>query len=285
MRRDAAARGGARTRTNTASADLRATLWELLSEDRGALWTYRRLCKYAHELPDSDIFSDRFALEPAQALLQNMHWEDVYAALEALYRDAGRGERETVEAKVNDSLARSSIAYVMQGGLFEDFDAEAQELGLEDADASSLLTGKYAPVAPQYQKALKKLHAVPSDYEGALADALNAIEAVAKIATGSTKGTLSDVVKSLFPDGAGYHQPLREAITKLYAYSNQVPGGRHGRWAEPQIAHLETAFVVRTVGALIALIVGQERVNATAKSVSKTGIAPPPWPASVQQSW
>ena len=103
---------------------------------------------------------------------------------------------------------------------------------------------------------------MPANLEGAVADALNALEGVAKIVAENPRATLSDVARNLFPDSPGYHAPLRQAIDKLYAYANQLPGGRHGRYAEPDIAHAETAMVIRTAGAIITFLVTLHRGEA-----------------------
>jgi len=67
-------------------------------------------------------------------------------------------------------------------------------------------------------------------------------------------------------DIAGYHAPLRLAIEKLYAYSNQLPGARHGRYAEPDIALADTVMVVRTAGAIITFLITLHRGEAVVEN-------------------
>lgn len=253
-----------RTDVERDSDDLRLVLWDIVSDSGSSfLRAYQRLSEHSRLLPDAGIWSDRFAEEPARGLLDDLGWTQVYEILEAEYASARGKDRARIQAEVNAALARSGLAYEMRDGKFEFYEPAASEFDvrLNEDEALASLTDEFEPVRAQYEKALEKLRAVPPDFEGAVADAVNSLEAVAKISTGDLTATLSRVIPKLFPGGEGYHVPLRAAIDKLYAYANQVPGGRHGRYAEPQIAHAETVMVVRLVGALITFLVTVHRAE------------------------
>lgn len=254
--------GPPRVQVERDSDDLRIVLWEIVTlGGPNYLRAYHELCGFARQLPDANIFSDRFAEERARSLLEDLHWTQVYEALETEFEKASQFDRARIQHEVNRALDRSGLAYEMRDGQFELLDPEADALGIRHSEREALttLTDEFAAVHVQYAKALAKLHAIPADYEGALSDALNSLEAVAKIVTGDLKATLSSVAPKLFLGGEGYHVPLRVAIEKLYAYSNQLPGGRHGRYAEPTIAYAETVMVVRIVGAIISFLVADYR--------------------------
>ena len=250
------------------SEDLRATLWQVLTrEGSQSINAYRTLCDFLNRLPDQNIWSDNFAEGPARAMLEDLHWTEVYDLFESEYEHsqdfAENGARSYVETAVNKSLERSGIAYEMRDGKFELIDPEAVSLKIRHSEHETLdvLTDEFAAVRIQYQKALSKLHAIPADYEGALSDALNSLEAVTKIITGDLKKTLSDIAPKLFPNGEAYHSTLKVAIEKLYIYASNVPGSRHGRYADPQIAYQETVMVVRIVGAMMAFLIADYRAD------------------------
>lgn len=249
-----------RVRVECDSDGLRVVLWNFVSQSgRDSLAAYRSLCQHANQLPDSNVWSAKFADAPARVLLTEMSWIDVYEALEAEYANAGAKEQVRLHADVNSELARAGIACEMVNGRFELHDPVAVEMQTQhDEDAAlALLTDEFHPVRKQYGSALQRLRGVSPDFEGAVADAVNALEAVTRLVLGSSSGTLSSLVSKLFPDSPGYHEPLRQAITKMYAYANELPGARHGRYAEPLVAYAETALVVRSVGAIVTFLIAQ----------------------------
>jgi hypothetical protein len=256
-----------RTQIERDSDAVRLVLWNAVSRDgKSSLAAYRKLCEYSEQLPDPSIWSESFADEPARRLLDEMSWLDVYEALEAEASATKGVLRAELQKSVNKALSRSGIAYEMRDGRFEFYEPAANEFETrhDEDKANASLTGEFEPVRKQYLSALRNLRSMPSNLEGAVADALNALEAVVKIVKGNRTATLGDLARKLFSDSPGYHAPLRLAIEKLYAYSNQVPGARHGRYAEPDIAYAETVMVVRTVGAIITFLVTLHRGEAAA---------------------
>jgi len=251
-----------RTLVECDSDAVRLVLWNVVSSGgKSSLAAYRALCEHTQQLPDANIWSDSYADESARAILDQMSWIDVYEALEAEFSNARGQARSDIERAANRALSRSGIAYEMRSGRFEFYEPAADEFETrhDEDEALASLTDEFEPVRKQYLNALRNLRGKPANLEGAVADAISALEAVAKIVASSPKATLSDVARNLFPDSPGYHAPLRQAIEKLYAYSNQLPGGRHGRYAEPDIAHAETVMVVRTAGAIITFLVTLHR--------------------------
>ena len=251
-----------RTQVERDSDALRIVLWNAVSNDgKSPLAAYRGLCEHTHQLPDANVWSDSYADESARLILDQMTWIDVYEALEKEVSSARGQARSKLHSAINQALSRSGIAYEMRDGRFEFYEPVANELETrhDEDEAVASLTDEFEPVRRQYINALRNLRSMPANLEGAVADAINALEAVAKIVEGKSHATLSDVARNLFPDSPGYHVPLRVAIDKLYAYSNQLPGGRHGRYAEPEIAYAETVMVVRIAGAIITFLVTLHR--------------------------
>lgn len=266
-----------RTRVECDSDALRIALWNAVSGGgERPLAAYRKLCEHMHRLPDASVWSDSFADESARIILDEMSWIDVYEALETEFTDAKGQDRSELQRTVNRALSRSGIAYEMRDGRFEFYEPVAAEFETwhNEDEAVASLKGEFEPVRKQYLNALHNLRSMPADLEGAVADAINALEAVAKIVEGKPSATLSDVARNLFPDSPGYHVPLRQAIEKLYAYSNQLPGGRHGRYAEPEIEHAETVMVVRFAGAIITFLVTLHRAEPAEDSGNRSRTFP-----------
>lgn len=243
-----------RTRLEEAPQDLRSVLLEILVEGRGHLWAYRELCRVLHRTPDSNIWSDQGAREAVYQLIDELEWFEVFDLLEA---QAGRHGVE----KVNDSFVRTGLAYEMVDDYISLYDPEGDELevaGDEDL-ATKVLTGKLAPVATQYSRALAALRGRPADPEKAIGEALGALEAVARILGG--KQDFGPNVDKLLGQGQPWRGALGASLKSLYGYGSQVPGARHGRYADPVLAIEEATMVVRMCGAGIAYLAALDRLG------------------------
>jgi hypothetical protein len=246
-----------RTRLEDDSSELRMTIWNLASrEGRAPLQGYRALCQHLNRLPDPDIWGDDRARQEGLSILQNLYWARSYEILESLYRDRPQ-ERTSIQHAANTALAQSGLGYEMRNGLFEILDevADALEVRHNEDEALAVLAGPFAAVRAQYLRSLEALRGTEPNFETALGESLGSLEAVAKVITGDEHATLPDVLPRLFPDGMDYHRILKAGMNRLYAYASDVPGARHGRYAEPDIVYKETAMVVRIVGAMIVFLV------------------------------
>jgi hypothetical protein len=130
-----------------------------------------------------------------------------------------------------------------------------QVLGLE-AESATLLTGKFAPVLVQYQRALRSLDAHPVEQEKAVSEAVGALEAVVRITLGS--GATKDFgpnCKLLFRNVEPWTKVLERILGLLQGYRSQLPGAGHGRYTSHNVTDAEVRFVVRTCGSAIAFLI------------------------------
>jgi hypothetical protein len=58
-----------------------------------------------------------------------------------------------------------------------------------------------------------------------------------------------------------HRKALSATLKALYGYSSTVPGARHGAHETVEIGYPEAAFVVRSAGAAIAMLVAEDRVH------------------------
>ena len=66
------------------------------------------------------------------------------------------------------------------------------------------------------------------DYENSIKESISAVEALCCIITGQKKATLGEAIKRLKDSGVYIHQSMVEAFSKLYGYTSNEPGIRHG---------------------------------------------------------
>jgi hypothetical protein len=227
---------------------VRAVLRRLLLDEWGALSSYRRMCELLGQVPDSDIWSDQGAISSLDHQLGRLEWFEVFDMLEEV------GSSGSSDDDVNDVFARTGLAYEMVDGSIDLFDPEGSELEVSDTEheALSYLKAEYAPVRTQYQRALDALHGRPPDLEKAVSEALNALEAVAHVASG--KRDFGKAVESCL-QGRPHGGALAATLKALYGWSNQLPGARHGRHEEPDVTYEDAFLAVRLAGAAIVYII------------------------------
>lgn len=216
-----------------------------------------------HDLSDlagltaEDIWSHDWAAPRVRELIDDLEWELVYQALED-HAPKPLSGLNSYEDKVNEVLAREGIAYEMIDGRFQPFDPEGHLLEL---DLANPVEGELFPsVHRQYQRGVDALNGRPADYLAAIRESLNALEALGRILTGKSTASLGETMDKLV-GGSPHRKALAAALKALYGYSSTVPGARHGEHETVDIEYPEAAFVVRSAGAAIAMLIAENRTN------------------------
>ncbi|MGD8168539.1 hypothetical protein ACEXOS_015060 [Herbiconiux sp. P16] len=244
----------ARTLTEQAPPRLRALLREIVVEKKGMPGAYRELSDLAGKAAE-DIWSCDWAEPRVRDLADELSWDLVYEGLEQYAPGAMNGSA-AYDAMVNLVLAREGIAYEMVDGAFQPFDPDAADF---DLDLENPVDGdQFATVRGQYQRALDALNARPADYLAAIRESLNALEALGRILTGRPSASLGVAIDQLVGNEP-HRRALGAALKALYGYSSTVPGARHGEHETVEIGYPEAAFVVRSAGAAIAMLIAEAR--------------------------
>ncbi|WP_163275552.1 hypothetical protein [Cellulomonas iranensis] len=254
-----------RTNLEQAPDAVRLVLQRALVGDSEWLSAYRVLSDALDRIPDSGIWSDRFAEEHVRSMISHeLEWFEVFDLLE---------EYATVDA-VNDAFVRTGMAYEMvarndgrgarrnsTGGEIILFDPTGEALGLPtvDADVAPLLKERFEPAAIQWERAIRALNGRPSDPEKAIGEAMGATEAVVHQISGNS--SFGNGVDDIFRAEPDWVKALAKSIKALYGYASQAPGVRHGRYADPAIEHADARHVVRVCGAAIAHLIDGERAG------------------------
>lgn len=229
---------------------VRALLRRMMLDEWGALAAYRQMCEVLGEVPDADVWSDQGAASYVDHKLGRLEWFEVFDLLEEV--SSGVDDDD-----VNAVFARAGLAYQMVDGQIQLLDPEgdALEISGTEHDALSHLKAEYSAVRTQYQRALDALHGRPPDLERAVAEAVNALEAVARVSSGK-KDFGKAIDASL--DGRPHAGALAATLKALYGWASQLPGARHGRHEEPDITYEDAFLAVRLAGAAIAYLITSE---------------------------
>ncbi len=148
--------------------------------------------------------------------------------------------------KLNSVLEHESCAYRFVSGQVIEITSKEEIASIEEA----------ADVAPSaikchLEKALKLLSdRKHPDYPNSAKESISAIESHCCLITGKDSATLGDALKSM---GAqmGLHPALKDAFSKLYGYTSNEDGIRHGGIEIPTVDYALAKFMLVSCSAFI----------------------------------
>lgn len=128
--------------------------------------------------------------------------------------------------KVNSILEDENSGYRLMDDLFIPITNTAEIDSVHDASKI-----RFESVRKHIDKAIRNFSDKANpDYENTIKDAISAVESMCCIITGATgsSATLGAALKKLEDNGVVIHNALREAFSKMYGYTSDEDGIRHG---------------------------------------------------------
>jgi len=120
-----------------------------------------------------------------------------------------------------------------------------------DAINDAVNSSRFNGAGNHIEAAIKLLSSRPTpDYRNAIKESISAVESATKVITGLPKATLGDAIKVLKKDG-GFHSALLEGFTKLYSYTSDEGGIRHGMMDDPNIGFDDAKFMLVICSAFV----------------------------------
>lgn len=167
--------------------------------------------------------------EPNLTKLKNyfdkMQWYEIYDFLETYIGHViSREKREDFIININRILTEENAGYRIVGLEIAPIINEEQIKEIEKT-----IFSPYEPVERHMKKALS-LYADRSkpDYENSIKESISAVESICCIITKETKATLGEAIKKLQENGVTIHKAMITAFEKLYGYTSDQNGIRHG---------------------------------------------------------
>ena len=232
-------------------------------EDHGAVDGYRWACDHLGLEADSNVWGFAWAEPRLREAISDADWEQIYGLIEQLTPDSGM-LRSDFGKRVNDTLAQEGLAYEFKNGKFYPFDPLASEVQVAEVpdNALAVLTGRLRPAGEQFERAIAALRGRPLNAVGAIGEATNAAEAVAKILSSMPNATFGPALDALFARrNSGHDKALTAGMKSLYGYSSQLPGARHGQHVTVDVSYAEAALTVNLMGSLILFLVSEFESN------------------------
>ncbi len=190
-------------------------------------------------------------------LLDRGSWVDVLDFCTVLYeytRQNARSKKDSGELRdsINALFVRNYSAYRMNsvGEMYRPA-TESAEKAVEQARAL-LADDRFKGPDRQFQEAVLSFHrAVNPSYENAVAQAVNSMEGVARIALRDENGTLGKLITGMVEDEK-IHKNLGATIKNLYWFGSDT--SRHGLVGDPAIDRPIAEYVLTQSAAAIVFL-------------------------------
>lgn len=202
-------------------------------------------------IPDNDMFKISFSrggknLDRLIADLENFPWYKLYDIIEYGYGflknnckdctsdcDAIYNEVDNYKIQMNkysqdfnSILEQEKSGYRLIDGVISPIVGEIEIACIEEA-----LNTQFSSVNTHLQKALQFYSDRENpDYENSIKEAISAVESMCCIITGMSgaQATLGNALKHLEDSGVILHGALKSAFEKMYGYTSDADGIRHG---------------------------------------------------------
>jgi len=188
--------------------------------------------------------------------VQAMRWHQVYDLLEEFAEritDFSRRSLVTPEqfrAFANRVLADENAGYRFVAGRLTEVTSPTEIAEIETALAKAerhALRG----VEVHLQQALSLLGQRPEpDYRNSIKEAISAVESAAKLIAGEKKGTLDDAL-----DRLPLHGAFKSALIKLYGFTSDSSGIRHGLLEAATVEGADARFFVVACAAFVSWLI------------------------------
>lgn len=187
-------------------------------------------------------------------------WYEVYDFIEFFAAHYGHGVgavRDEVINDLNHVLETKRAPYRIVGNTVVPLTSEEE---IKEIEQALELPQKFKPAAEHFEKALNLFSdRKKPDYKNSIKESISAVESLVQILLGK-KGTLADLIKKL-----PIHPAMKEAFHRLYGWTSDEGGIRHGKFDEELSAgESEARFMLITTSAFINYVIAG--LDASAKT-------------------
>jgi hypothetical protein len=125
---------------------------------------------------------------------------------------------------------------------------------------AKLRAPRYAAAAEHFSKAIDFLTGPSQDLANSAKEAIMAVESLAMLVTGRTKGTLGDCIKDLRSRG-DLSSPLDRVFEALWGYASEEPGVRHGKPSPPSLAERDATLGVNLAASVVLFLLDLDSLS------------------------
>ncbi len=203
----------------------------------------------------SDIAKENY--EEIRQFYFSCEWYRVFDFLEFIVQYPPRFGADDFKQGCNEIMKRELSAYRFVSNKIVEVSSDEEIAAIEGAlDDTSLLK----PVQDHIKCALQILSYKKSpDYRNAIKESISAVESTCKLITNEPHATLdkalNTLVKLLATKGIPIHPALKSGLEKLYGYTSDADGIRHGLMDESKLDNEDATFMLATCSAFVSYLI------------------------------
>jgi len=200
---------------------------------------------------------------------KKLEWSEIYDLIEFIVNTYLNSELNQKFIKFCNTIFKKELsAYRFVGTRLTKITSETEISEIEEA---LKIKDPFKPIIRHLNNSLKLLSDKKTpDYKNSIKESISAVEAMCQIITQNKKATLGDALKLIEKQGKiQLHQALKMAFNKLYGYTSNASGIRHGSglMEEQDLDFEDAKFILVTCSAFINYL--KEKVNKAKLKIKK----------------
>jgi hypothetical protein len=180
-------------------------------------------------------------LESQLQFFEQEEWYRVLDLAEFLYNTAESVQQQAFGHDLNTVLELEKSAYRLVAGAFVPITNAAE---ISEIEQSTLHSGRFVGVGAHMKAALEQYRRKPDpDYRNTIKEAISAVEAAGRVIANNPTATLGDAIKFIDRQHS-LHPAFRDGILKLYGFTSDEGGIRHGMTEAPNVDETDARFML-----------------------------------------
>lgn len=260
---------------DTVDEELRSRLWSLLKLFVWDRWKHDH--RYDRDAQDVEILLDQFWFRHFKRPIDSRPemfggeygrgkhcydvlrehfftciWHEVYDFIEFVFEQLPDRFLEKLRNSINNVLREENSAYRLVSIQFAEITSDSEIESLEQATSTP-----FSGVNTHMQAAVSFFSDRKSpDYRNSIKESISAVESLFMILCKKKSATLSEGLKAL-PDSITIHPALLKGFEKIYAYTSDDQGVRHGIFDTPSATFSDAKFMAVSCSAFITYVIGK----------------------------
>ncbi len=198
----------------------------------------------------SDYWDDTY--KEVRKYFFSFEWYEVYDFIEFVANNYSIDSVNSQFMQSCNNVLEQELSYRFVGGRITEISTQEEISEIEQA-----LEIPIKPVKEHLKQSLDLLADRKNpDYRNSIKEAISAVESFGKIVTKNDKAELGDALKEI-ESQVKLHPALKAAFTKLYGYTSNADGIRHGLMDEPNVGFEDAKFMLVSCSAFINYLIAK----------------------------
>lgn len=239
------------------SDDFKKDIWDILNlHQRNYKKLTDFLCKiwnkfYDESTPKFNLWSRSTFYEKIKLKFLSLESDKIYDFMEAfLMYFVSEKDKNKIITELNRTFKQKHYPYRI---ISDRVTPIITIIEIKEIEKALNIPDRYQPVREHLSKALDKWADIKTpDYENSIKESICAVESLVEILQGK-KGTLGDLIENL-----NIHPAMKKGFKKLYGWSSDDSGIRHGEYGESfPCGEGEARYMLMTCSAFINYVIAK----------------------------